>query len=378
MRFDDFVAERGELSQRAAKLAKGGGGGGGFLAPINEATRAVDESRVLGERMMFLTARLPRVMSWQAELFVYEMAVTPEIRNTLANNESMTQSMRRFATSVEGWPAVIAREREALLKDVNGQTAALERVAKETRAALAEARPVAADVRRTSESAAVVASELRAAVREAGPLMDQVARLSGTAAPLAPVAPPAAQAAVAPAAVASGAARAGGSNGPAPGAGDAQVARAEIGPGKVEGGKAAEGVKTASGKAEGGKTARPFDIQEYESVVRELRGLVEATDSLLASRAWQERLSEVNNAADTSVARASREGRAMIDYGFYRGVFFAVFCAFLLFATALVYRLTVKRLFPLHPHAGGPVAGPATTSHEAVTPPEARHRSRLT
>ncbi len=51
----------------------------------------------------------------------------------------------------------------------------------------------------------------------------------------------------------------------------------------------------------------------------------------------------MNNAADTSVARASREGRTLIDYGFYRGVFFAVFCAFLLFATALIYRFTARQ-----------------------------------
>jgi hypothetical protein len=36
----------------------------------------------------------------------------------------------------------------------------------------------------------------------------------------------------------------------------------------------------------------------------------------------------------------------MINYGFHRGVFFALFCAALLFATALLYRITVRRLFP--------------------------------
>jgi len=114
--------------------------------------------------------------------------------------------------------------------------------------------------------------------------------------------------------------------------------------------------------------------------VGELRGLVEATDSLLASRAWQERLSEVNNAADTGVARASREGRSMIDYGFYRGVFFAVFCAFLLFGTALLYRFTARRLFPqhLHPSAAPAAAVPPAGAHDSATPPEARHRHRLT
>ena len=85
----------------------------------------------------------------------------------------------------------------------------------------------------------------------------------------------------------------------------------------------------------------------------------------------------------------------MIDYGFYRGVFFAIFCALLLFGTALLYRLTVRRLFPLHAHAAAvsaagasavapAPAGPGNAGDSGIaavggaTPPEARHRRRLT
>ena len=67
------------------------------------------------------------------------------------------------------------------------------------------------------------------------------------------------------------------------------------------------------------------------------------------SRGTRARLNEVNSAAEVRVRQASREGREVVNYGFYRGVFFAVFCAGLLFATALLYRLTVRRLFtPTH------------------------------
>ena len=77
--------------------------------------------------------------------------------------------------------------------------------------------------------------------------------------------------------------------------------------------------------------------------------LVNSTDSLLESHAWESRLNEVNSAAETRVAHASREGRELINYGFYRGIFFALFCAALLFATALLYRFTARRLFA-QPH----------------------------
>jgi hypothetical protein len=92
--------------------------------------------------------------------------------------------------------------------------------------------------------------------------------------------------------------------------------------------------------------AQGFDVKEYESLVREINTLVNSTDTLLESRAWEARLNEVNSAAETRVSHASREGRELINYGFVRAVFFALFCAVLLFVTALLYRFTARRLFP--------------------------------
>src|SRR4029450_871700 len=109
MRFDDFAADGGDLARRAAVAARAASGG--FLAPINEATRAVDETRMWGERFIFITGRLQRMMSWQAEMFVYELALSPEVKQTLANHQSMADGVRRFATAVEAWPDVLARER---------------------------------------------------------------------------------------------------------------------------------------------------------------------------------------------------------------------------------------------------------------------------
>src|SRR5439155_3779939 len=102
-------------------------------------------------------------------------------------------------------------------------------------------------------------------------------------------------------------------------------------------------------------------ILDYERTAREMRALVDSTDSLVANRAWQARLDEVNRAAEARVTHASREGRELINYTFYRGVLFATFCACLLFATALLYRLTVRRLFPPDPHrsAARPASPPA-------------------
>jgi hypothetical protein len=291
-------------------------------------------------------------------MFVYEMALTPEFKQVIANHQVMAEGVRRFGAGVEAWPDALARERAALIKGLNDQTGAAGEVVKNFRAAMAEAQPVAADVRRTSESAVLVAADLRGLIRDAKPLLEEVARLSGKPpAVTPPVVTPASGPVVAtaipapPGAAPPGAAPPGGApadSAPA-GAVPAGAALAAASPVDVAPPQAAvhgSGPPVATPAATDPAAARPFDVKEYENLVREMNRLVNSTDSLLASRAWETRLNEVNSAAETRVAHASREGRELINYGFHRGVFFALFCAVLLFATALLYRFTVRRLFP--------------------------------
>jgi hypothetical protein len=342
MRFDNFAADGGELGRRAAVAARSASGG--FLAPINEATRAVDETRLWGERFMFITGRMQRMMSWQAEQFVYELSTTDEVKQILANHKLMAEGVMKFGAGVEAWPAALARERAALLKGLDEQTGAAAEVVKNARAAMVEAQPVAADVRLTGESAVRVAEELRGLIRDLRPLAEDVARLTGKPPPAAAPPPATAPAPVVAVAAPAGTAPAGVvqasavPTGAAPGGAAVPAAsRVEVTPVKSAG----DGPPPPPAAA-----AKGFDISEYENLVREMNTLVNSTDSLIANRAWEARLKEVNSAAETRVTHASREGRELINYGFVRGVFFALFCAVLLFATALLYRITVRRLFP--------------------------------
>ena len=77
-----------------------------------------------GERFVCITGRLQRMMSWQAEMFVYEMALTPEFKEVIGNHQVMAEGVRRFGAGVEAWPAALARERAALLKGLEDQTGA--------------------------------------------------------------------------------------------------------------------------------------------------------------------------------------------------------------------------------------------------------------
>lgn len=108
VRFDDFAASRSKSI--VAEVAEGGG----FLAPIGEATKAVDEVRALAERALFLGKRMPFLLSWQVRDTLSESLSMPELSGVTAQLPSLTQSIDRATRTFERVPDDIKRERQAI------------------------------------------------------------------------------------------------------------------------------------------------------------------------------------------------------------------------------------------------------------------------
>jgi hypothetical protein len=108
VRFDDFAASRGKSI--VAEVAEGGG----FLAPVGEATKAVDEVRLLGERAFYLGKRMPFLLSWQLREAVGDALNSPDLAQLNAIAPKITASVDRATRIAERLPADIAREREAV------------------------------------------------------------------------------------------------------------------------------------------------------------------------------------------------------------------------------------------------------------------------
>ncbi len=102
VRFEDFTKER-ELSTAAAR-----GRASGLLAEVGEATRAVDEARLLGERALWFASRYPYVLGQQVELTTYRIADQPEVRTGLAAVAALAESSRVLAGQVEELDARVA------------------------------------------------------------------------------------------------------------------------------------------------------------------------------------------------------------------------------------------------------------------------------
>ena len=108
VRFDDFAASRGKSI--VAEVAEGGG----FLAPVGEATKAVDEVRLLGERAFYLGKRMPFLLSWQVREALGEALSSPDLAQINAIAPTITASVERATKIAERLPADIARERAAV------------------------------------------------------------------------------------------------------------------------------------------------------------------------------------------------------------------------------------------------------------------------
>ncbi|MBC2711322.1 MAG: hypothetical protein HGJ94_10090 [Desulfosarcina sp.] len=90
---------------------------GGLLAPVREATAAVDEVRMTSERAMFLLTKMQLIMGFQAELIYKQLVMQPETNKILEDISGFRTTADRFADLLEQLPRQVADERSAMFTD---------------------------------------------------------------------------------------------------------------------------------------------------------------------------------------------------------------------------------------------------------------------
>jgi archaellum component FlaC len=98
---------------------------GGLLAPVSEATRAVDEVRMTSERAMFLLTKMQLIMGFQVEQVYRQLAMQPEVETILADVSGFRKTGERFADLLEKLPDQVAAERAAAFQMVAGERKAV-------------------------------------------------------------------------------------------------------------------------------------------------------------------------------------------------------------------------------------------------------------
>ena len=148
----------------------------GLFAPLEDATRQIEETRLLGERFLFLAQRLPVLSRWQAEALSWEAMNTPEARQTLGSVSLLSASMARLTAQAESLPALLGNERTALLAAFDARESALRGLLHEAGSVTRDGRALAESGERlmtlSQQTAATMGEAIRAADRLVASLRD--------------------------------------------------------------------------------------------------------------------------------------------------------------------------------------------------------------
>ena len=139
VRFSNFAFGRGRSAAAQVLEARG------LFAEVGEAGQAVDEARLLGERMFYRLKRESTLLRWQAVAMKDDLVATPELNTALADVHRVTDQIERL-------PANIAAERQAILTGLDDRLQRADATIANVRAALDEANTFVASLKPAGES----------------------------------------------------------------------------------------------------------------------------------------------------------------------------------------------------------------------------------
>ena len=139
VRFSNFAVGRGRTAASEVLEARG------FLHEVEQAGQAVDEARLLGERIFYLLKREPTLLRWQIAAAQDDVLATPELASVVGD-------LHRVADQIEQLPAHIATEREAILAAVDSRLASVNETVLNAKDVATETRALVESLEPASES----------------------------------------------------------------------------------------------------------------------------------------------------------------------------------------------------------------------------------
>jgi hypothetical protein len=107
------------------------------LAGLDPATRELEQTRLLGERVLFVAQRMPYLIRWQTQLLGLEMMRMPQVQQFLGDVGHLTTPAERFSRLAEQLPSLLASERKQIVAAFETNETKLVSLASEVRNALA-------------------------------------------------------------------------------------------------------------------------------------------------------------------------------------------------------------------------------------------------
>ncbi|MBV8213222.1 MAG: hypothetical protein JOZ08_08350 [Verrucomicrobia bacterium] len=91
------------------------------LAGMEPAVREVAQTRMFGERVLFVTQKMPTLLRWETELLSVNAVEMPAVQQLISNSTQLSVSVERFAFVAEKLPGQLSNEREEIVKALQTQ-----------------------------------------------------------------------------------------------------------------------------------------------------------------------------------------------------------------------------------------------------------------
>lgn len=91
------------------------------LAGLDPAARELTETRLFGERALFLGKRMPQLMEYQMELLTMRTSEAPEVQTMVANTTQFATAAERLSQTFALLPGLIRTEREQWIRDFHSE-----------------------------------------------------------------------------------------------------------------------------------------------------------------------------------------------------------------------------------------------------------------
>jgi hypothetical protein len=281
LRFADFPSKRPDSTLKRKKS-------GGIFSSVKNITEQVEQTRILAERAMFLSTRLPLLTGGFADIWVTRLSFNPAVEDLRHDLHTFADVSDRLAAVAEQLPETISAERQAAIEQAAGEASTLrDDAVKQVFAGVAEERrAILQQLIEEEQRLGGLITELRHTLAEANSLTDSV---------------------------------------------DTLAQRFDIG-----------------APPEPGVVEEPFDIEDYRAtlidaraMITEANGLVHSTNELLnspgADQLVPSLVEAINEAGETS------EG--LVNHAVIRGIFLIVVFLVGLVIARLCYRWLEIRLF---------------------------------
>jgi hypothetical protein len=173
LRFADFPSKRASSTLQKQK-------GGGIFGSVRGVTEQVEQTRILAERAMYLSTRLPLLTGGFADIWVSRLSFNPAIEELRQDVRTFAEVSDRLASVAEQLPETIRAERQAAIEQAAGEASTLrDDPVRQVFAGLAEERrAILQQLIEEEQRLGGLVSELRQTLTEANTLTTSVDALA--------------------------------------------------------------------------------------------------------------------------------------------------------------------------------------------------------